>query len=109
GGRCLSAGDGLRALQRDDLPEGDPCHPALRARFRRLLGDAQCRGVACRPTQTRKVHPARRTDGWLAIRGASDTLGSCGVKVRDAIKRLTDEGWYLSTTKDSHRQFKHPT
>ena len=31
------------------------------------------------------------------------------MKVRDVIKRLQDDGWYLARTKGSHRQFKHPT
>lgn len=31
------------------------------------------------------------------------------MKVRDIIKWLEDEGWYLVRTKGSHRQFKHPT
>lgn len=31
------------------------------------------------------------------------------MKVRDVIKRLSDDGWYLDRTKGSHRQFKHPT
>lgn len=31
------------------------------------------------------------------------------MKVREAIERLEDDGWYLDRTKGSHRQFKHPT
>ena len=31
------------------------------------------------------------------------------VKVRDVLKLLHDDGWYLVTTKGSHRQLKHPT
>jgi len=31
------------------------------------------------------------------------------MKVRDAIKLLKDDGWYLARTRGSHRQFKHPT
>lgn len=31
------------------------------------------------------------------------------MKVRDVVKRLQDDGWYLARTKGSHRQFKHPT
>jgi predicted RNA binding protein YcfA (HicA-like mRNA interferase family) len=31
------------------------------------------------------------------------------VKVRDLIRRLEDDGWYLARTKGSHRQFKHKT
>lgn len=30
-------------------------------------------------------------------------------KVRDVIRRLEDEGWYLVRTRGSHRQYKHPT
>jgi len=29
------------------------------------------------------------------------------VKVRDLIKLLQGDGWYLARTKGSHRQFKH--
>jgi predicted RNA binding protein YcfA (HicA-like mRNA interferase family) len=29
------------------------------------------------------------------------------MKVKDVIKRLEKEGWYLSRTRGSHRQFKH--
>ena len=31
------------------------------------------------------------------------------MKVKDAIKTLEKDGWYLKRTKGSHRQFKHPT
>jgi predicted RNA binding protein YcfA (HicA-like mRNA interferase family) len=31
------------------------------------------------------------------------------VKVRDVIKMLKADGWYLARTKGSHRQFKHQT
>jgi predicted RNA binding protein YcfA (HicA-like mRNA interferase family) len=31
------------------------------------------------------------------------------VKVRDLIKLLEEDGWYLARTKGSHRQFKHQT
>lgn len=30
------------------------------------------------------------------------------VKVRDVIKLIESDGWYLVATKGSHRQFKHP-
>jgi predicted RNA binding protein YcfA (HicA-like mRNA interferase family) len=29
------------------------------------------------------------------------------MKVRDAIKLIEDDGWYLIVTKGSHRQYKH--
>jgi predicted RNA binding protein YcfA (HicA-like mRNA interferase family) len=31
------------------------------------------------------------------------------MKVRDVIKRIEKDGWYLVRTKGSHRQFRHPT
>lgn len=30
------------------------------------------------------------------------------MKVRDVIKLIEADGWYLVTTKGSHRQYKHP-
>jgi predicted RNA binding protein YcfA (HicA-like mRNA interferase family) len=30
------------------------------------------------------------------------------MKVRDIIKLLEQDGWYLVVTKGSHRQYKHP-
>ena len=30
------------------------------------------------------------------------------MKVRDVIKLIEDDGWYLAATKGSHRQYKHP-
>ena len=31
------------------------------------------------------------------------------MKVRDMLKKLFDDGWFLARTKGSHRQYKHPT
>ncbi len=31
------------------------------------------------------------------------------MKVREVIKLLEEDDWYLTRTKGSHRQFKHPT
>lgn len=30
------------------------------------------------------------------------------MKVKDAIKRIEKDGWYLVRTRGSHRQYKHP-
>ncbi len=30
------------------------------------------------------------------------------LKVRDVVKRLAEDGWYLARQEGSHRQFKHP-
>jgi len=31
------------------------------------------------------------------------------VKVRELVRRLEDDGWYLARTRGSHRQFHHPS
>ena len=31
------------------------------------------------------------------------------MKVRDAIRLIEDDGWFLVATRGSHRQYKHPT
>ncbi len=31
------------------------------------------------------------------------------MKVRDALKLIQKDGWYLSRTRGSHRQFRHAT
>ncbi|MBC6951894.1 type II toxin-antitoxin system HicA family toxin [candidate division KSB1 bacterium] len=31
------------------------------------------------------------------------------MKIRDVIKLIESDGWYLVTTKGSHRQYKHAT
>ena len=31
------------------------------------------------------------------------------MRIRDVIKQIQADGWYLVETKGSHRQFKHPT
>jgi predicted RNA binding protein YcfA (HicA-like mRNA interferase family) len=31
------------------------------------------------------------------------------MKVRDVIKQIEQDGWYLVKTRGSHRQYKHPT
>jgi predicted RNA binding protein YcfA (HicA-like mRNA interferase family) len=31
------------------------------------------------------------------------------MKIREAIRLIEDDGWYLVDTRGSHRQYKHPT
>ncbi len=31
------------------------------------------------------------------------------MKIKEVIKRIEEDGWYLVRTKGSHRQYKHPT
>ena len=31
------------------------------------------------------------------------------MKVREAIRLIEEDGWYLVATRGSHRQYKHPT
>ena len=35
-------------------------------------------------------------------------IGGIILKVREMIKLIETDGWYLVTTKGSHRQYKHP-
>jgi len=30
------------------------------------------------------------------------------MKIRDVLRMLAEEGWYLARSKGSHQQFKHP-
>ncbi|NOT09906.1 MAG: type II toxin-antitoxin system HicA family toxin [Gemmatimonadales bacterium] len=30
-------------------------------------------------------------------------------KIRDILRRLQEDGWYLDRTRGSHRQFRHPS
>ena len=34
--------------------------------------------------------------------------GNARMKVRDAIRLIEQDGWYLVATRGSHRQYKHP-
>ena len=31
------------------------------------------------------------------------------MKVKEIISKIEDDGWFLARTKDSHRQYKHPS
>jgi predicted RNA binding protein YcfA (HicA-like mRNA interferase family) len=31
------------------------------------------------------------------------------MKIREAVRLIEDDGWYLVRTRGSHRQFKHPS
>jgi len=31
------------------------------------------------------------------------------MKVRDVIRRIVEDGWFLVATRGSHRQYRHPT
>jgi len=31
------------------------------------------------------------------------------MKVRDVLRLLADDGWYLARTRGSHQQYKHPS
>ena len=44
------------------------------------------------------------------MKGLADRAESGqGMKVRDVIRRLIEDGWVQVSQKGSHRQFKHPT
>jgi predicted RNA binding protein YcfA (HicA-like mRNA interferase family) len=37
------------------------------------------------------------------------TNEAVGVKVREVIKRIEADGWYLARVRGDHRHYKHPT
>jgi predicted RNA binding protein YcfA (HicA-like mRNA interferase family) len=41
--------------------------------------------------------------------GALADGGEGGVKVRDVIRLIEEDGWVLDRTRGSHRQYKHPS
>lgn len=40
---------------------------------------------------------------------AASTVAAVPMKVREMLRLIEDDGWYLVTTVGSHRQYKHPT
>ena len=45
----------------------------------------------------------------MRITGRRESAREWSMKIRDVTKWIEAEGWYLITTKGSHRQYKHPT
>jgi predicted RNA binding protein YcfA (HicA-like mRNA interferase family) len=41
------------------------------------------------------------------IQELSKNIGGCILKVREIVKIIEADGWYLVATKGSHRQYKH--
>ena len=39
----------------------------------------------------------------------ADGVYSCKVKVRETVRMLKDDGWFLLRTRGSHHQYRHPT
>ena len=54
-------------------------------------------------------HPSPPTSRTYAPTRGWKRVDSLLMKVRDAIKMLERDGWFLVTTRGSHRQFKHAT
>jgi predicted RNA binding protein YcfA (HicA-like mRNA interferase family) len=49
---------------------------------------------------------------WLPLEAAEINFtraGGRGMKVREAIKLIEADGWFLVATRGSHRQYRHPT
>jgi predicted RNA binding protein YcfA (HicA-like mRNA interferase family) len=44
----------------------------------------------------------------LEVGNESENRYTVFVKVRDVIRLIEDDGWYLVVTKGSHHQYKHP-
>ncbi len=43
-----------------------------------------------------------------ALRYPRHDRAGASLKVRDAIRLIEEDGWFLAATRGSHRQFKHP-
>jgi predicted RNA binding protein YcfA (HicA-like mRNA interferase family) len=41
--------------------------------------------------------------------GLDEVADGCGMKVRDVIRLIERDGWFLVATRGSHRQYKHPS
>jgi len=73
----------------------------------------QVREKGLRPWGAIGVKSRRR---WGTILGQSARVDfesggayPCKVKVRDVVRILKDDGWFLVRTRGSHQQYKHPT
>jgi predicted RNA binding protein YcfA (HicA-like mRNA interferase family) len=40
---------------------------------------------------------------------AENKIGLHRVKIREAIRLIEEDGWYLDRTRGSHRQYRHPS
>lgn len=81
----------------------------VRRRFKPKLGlRLRSRGVAFwRRLPVRE--PSATSHGTaLSHRNRPATIFQ-SMKVRDAVRLLTDDGWCLARTRGSHEQYKHPT
>lgn len=47
--------------------------------------------------------------GWRDLDRNGNEAHAQKMKVRDVLKLLKEDGWYLVVTEGSHRQYKHPT
>jgi len=64
----------------------------------------------CAVSQNRSHIPLLQSICFATL-ALDDELSSRGsyMKVRDALKMIEEDGWYLVVTRGSHRQYKHPT
>ena len=68
--------------------------------FNTLLDKSRCATLIARMTEKRKeIQPVDDNQSHGHHRS---------VKVREAIKLIEEDGWYLARTRGSHRHFKHP-
>jgi len=66
----------------------------------------QCRTSVCRiRSQTRDPDAGR----YAGVDDCSVSWYVVRMKVREAIKAIQADGWYLVATRGSHRQYKHPS
>ena len=58
--------------------------------------------------------PSPQGEGVIAhscglLAGLGEVTDACGMKVRDVIRLIERDGWFLVATRGSHRQYKHPS
>ena len=57
----------------------------------------------------RPHHPQRNGPLPEGLEEGSDRFQGARMKVRDVLRLLRDDGWYLARQRGSHQQYKHPT
>jgi predicted RNA binding protein YcfA (HicA-like mRNA interferase family) len=50
---------------------------------------------------------ASKRNDWVTL-SRRRTLTLCGMKVRDIVRRLRQDGWYIDRIRGSHHHYKHP-
>jgi hypothetical protein len=70
----------------------------------------------CHFNQRCPTHPSTRTQAIRPLAPVMSDVGgnpsaryACCTKVSEVLQLLQDDGWFLTATRGSHRQYKHPS